>query len=327
MPMQGNLGIERMCQLAQVSRAGFYRYRQEKTPVEEDMELRAAIQQIVLEHRRRYGYRRVSAELRRRGMLANHKRVARIMREDNLLAVQPRQFVVTTDSNHELEVYLNLAYRMKLTGIDQLWVADITYIRLRVEFVYLAVILDGFSRKVVGWELDRTLAARLPLAALEKAIANRQPRPGLIHHSDRGVQYASGEYVTILNQHQMIPSMSRPANPYDNASCESFMKTLKREEIYANAYENLEHLRANLEIFLEQYYNQKRLHSALGYRSPEEFERQAQCQSEAADAKAATITFVAGLAQSSTRMLEQGTQTPSPAPDLIPAAESIETSS
>jgi len=175
MPMQGNLGIERMCQLAQVSRAGFYRYRQEKTPVEEDMELRAAIQQIVLEHRRRYGYRRVSAELRRRGMLANHKRVARIMREDNLLAVQPRQFVVTTDSNHELEVYLNLAYRMKLTGIDQLWVADITYIRLRVEFVYLAVILDGFSRKVVGWELDRTLAARLPLAALEKAIANRQP--------------------------------------------------------------------------------------------------------------------------------------------------------
>ena len=160
--MQGNLGIERMCQLAQVSRAGFYRYLQEKTPVEEDMELRAAIQQIVLEHRRRYGYRRVSAELRRRGMLANHKRVARIMREDNLLAVQPRQFVVTTDSNHELEVYLNLAYRMKLTGIDQLWVADITYIRLRVEFVYLAVILDGFSRKVVGWELNRTLAARLP---------------------------------------------------------------------------------------------------------------------------------------------------------------------
>ena len=280
MPMQGNLGIERMCQLAQVSRAGFYRYLQEKTPVEEDMELRAAIQQIVLEHRRRYGYRRVSAELRRRGMLANHKRVARIMREDNLLAVQPRQFVVTTDSNHELEVYLNLAYRMKLTGIDQLWVADITYIRLRVEFVYLAVILDGFSRKVVGWELDRTLAARLPLAALEKAIAKRQPRPGLIHHSDRGVQYASGEYVAILNQHQMIPSMSRPANPYDNASCESFMKTLKREEIYANAYENLEHLRANLEIFLEQYYNQQRLHSALGYRSPEEFERQAQCQSE-----------------------------------------------
>jgi transposase InsO family protein len=316
-----------MCQLAQVSRAGFYRFLQEKTPVEEDMELRSAIQQIVLEHRRRYGYRRVSAELRRRGMLANHKRVARIMREDNLLAVQPRQFVVTTDSTHDLEVYLNLAYRMQLTGIDQLWVADITYIRLRVEFVYLAVILDGFSRKVVGWALERTLTSRLAIAALREAIATRQPRPGLIHHSDRGVQYASGDYVAILEQHRMIPSMSRPANPYDNASCESFMKTLKREEIYANAYENLEHLRANLEIFLEEYYNQQRLHSALGYRTPEEFERQVQCQSETADAKAATITFVAGLAQSSTGMLEQGTQTPSPAPDLIPARESVDTAS
>jgi transposase InsO family protein len=327
MPMQGNLGIERMCQLAQVSRAGFYRHLQEKTPVEEDMELRSAIQQIVLEHRRRYGYRRVSAELRRRGMLANHKRVARIMREDNLLAVQRRQFVVTTNSNHELEVYLNLAYRMKLTGIDQLWVADITYIRLRAEFVYLAVILDGFSRKVVGWALERTLISRLATAALQQAIAKRQPRPGLIHHSDRGVQYASGEYVAILDQHHMIPSMSRPANPYDNASCESFIKTLKREEIYANAYENLEHLRANIEIFIEQYYNQQRLHSALGYRTPEEFERQAQCQSEAADSKAATITFVARLAQPSTRMLAQGTQTPSPAPDLIPAEEISDTAS
>ena len=327
MPLQGNLGVERMCQLAQVSRAGFYRYQQEQTPEEEDMNLRSAIQQIALEHRRRYGYRRISAELRRRGMLANHKRVARIMREDNLLAVQPKQFVVTTDSKHELEVYLNLAYRMKLTGIDQLWVADITYIRLRAEFVYMAVILDGFSRKVVGWALGRTLTSRLATAALQQAIAKRQPRPGLIHHSDRGVQYASGEYVAILNQHQMIPSMSRPANPYDNASCESFMKTLKREEILANAYENLEHLRANLEIFLEQYYNQQRLHSALGYRSPEEFERQAQCQSETEDAKAATITFVAGLARSSTGMLEQGTQTPSPAPDLIPAERINETAS
>jgi transposase InsO family protein len=211
-----------MCQLAQVRRAGFYRYLQGRTPVEEDMELRSVIQQSALEHRRRYGYRRISAELRRRGMLANHKRVARIMREDNVLAVQPRQFVVTTDSNHQLEIYLNLARRMKLTGIDQLWVADITYIRLRVEFVYLAVILDGFSRKVVGWALRRTLTSRLAFAALEQAIAKRQPRVGLIHHSDRGVQYASGEYVAIPDQHHMIPSMSRPANPYDNASCESF---------------------------------------------------------------------------------------------------------
>ena len=188
-------------------------------------------------------------------MLVNHKRVARIMREDNLLAVQPRAFVVTTDSHHALEVYLNLARRMKLTGINQLWVADITYIRLHREFVYLAVILDGFSRKVVGWELDRTLAARLAIAALEMAIAERKPPPGLVHHSDRGVQYASGDYVTILRKHQMIPSMSRPANPYDNASCESFMKTLKREEIYANEYRDLDDLRSNIEEFIEQYYN------------------------------------------------------------------------
>jgi putative transposase len=327
MPLQGNLGVERMCQLAQVSRSGFYRYLQEGNPVEEDMDLRSAIQQIALEHRRRYGYRRISAELRRRGMLANHKRVVRIMREDNLLAVQPRQFVVTTDAHHKLEVYLNLARRMKLTGIDQLWLADITYIRLPGEFVYLALILDGFSRKVVGWALERTLTNRLAIAALEQAIAKRQPPPGLIHHSDRGVQYASGEYVAILDRHRMIPSMSRPANPYDNASCESFIKTLKREEIRPNWYRNLEHLRANIEIFIEQYYNQQRLHSALGYRSPEEFERQAQCQSGAADSKGATITFVATLVHSSTGMLEQGTQAPSPAPDLIPAGEIIETAS
>ena len=274
MPLQGSLSIERMCQLVGVSRAGFYRFLQGRAPVEEDMEVRSVIQQIAVEHRRRYGYRRISAELRRRGMLVNHKRVLRIIREDNLLAVQPRAFVVTTDSDHEFEVYLNLASRMKLTGMNQLWVADITYIRLKKEFVYLAVILDVFSRKVVGWALDRTLASRLPIAALEQAIAQRQPPPGLVHHSDRGVQYASGDYVRVLQKHQMIPSMSRPANPYDNASCESFMKTLKREEIYANDYRNLEHLLANVEAFIEQYYNRCRLHSALGYRPPEEFERE-----------------------------------------------------
>ena len=273
MPVQGALSIEQMCRLSGVSRAGFYRSLQEQMPVEEDMEVRSMIQQIAVEHRRRYGYRRIAAELRRRGMLVNHKRVARIMREDNLLAVQPRAFVVTTDSKHKLEVYLNLAGRMTLTGINQLWVADITYIRLKTEFVYLAVILDAFSRKVVGWELDRTLAARLPMAALEKAVTARKPPPGLVHHSDRGVQYASEDYVRILGQRQMIPSMSRPANPYDNASCESFMKTLKREEIHANDYHDLDHLRANIEEFIERYYNRCRLHSALGYRSPEEFEQ------------------------------------------------------
>ena len=274
MSLQGKLSIERMCHLAQVSRAGFYRSLQEQHPQQEEMEVRSAIQQIVLAHRRRYGYRRVTAELRRQGLLVNHKRVARLMREDNLLAVQPRAFVVTTDAQHELEVYLNLARRMKLTGIDQLWVADITYIRLQTEFVYLAVILDGFSRKVVGWALERTLATRLAKTALEKALAARQPLPGLVHHSDRGVQYASEEYVRVLQAHQLIPSMSRPANPYDNASCESFMKTLKREEIYANHYLDLAHLRSNLEAFIDQYYNRCRLHSALGYQSPAEFERQ-----------------------------------------------------
>jgi putative transposase len=278
-----------MCQLVSISRRSFYRSLQERQPAEEEMEVRSAIQQIALEHRRRYGYRRITAELHRRGMRVNHKRVARIMREDNLLGVQPKRFVVTTNSNHRLEIYLNLAGRMKLTGINQLWVADITYIRLKAEFVYLAVILDGFSRKVVGWALDRTLAMRLTMGALEQAIESRQPEPGLVHHSDRGLQYASAEYVEVLENHRVIPSMSRPANPYDNASCESFIKTLKREEIYANKYDDLEHLRANLEEFIEQYYNRLRLHSALGYQSPEEFEQRS--KSLEVDSRSATMEF------------------------------------
>jgi transposase InsO family protein len=272
MSRQGTLRIEQMCQLARVSRAGFYRSLQEAQPREEAMLVRAEIQEIALAHRRRYGYRRITAELRRRGLVVNHKRVVRLMRADNLLAVQPRAFVVTTEAQHDLEVYLNLARRLTLTNINQLWVADITYIRLRTEFVYLAVLLDGYSRKVVGWALEKTLATRLPLEALHQAITARQPPPGVVHHSDRGVQYASGEYVQLLQQHQMIPSMSRPANPYDNASCESFLKTLKREEIYANRYRDLAHLRRNMVVFIEQYYNRTRLHSALGYRPPEEFE-------------------------------------------------------
>ena len=273
MSVQGSLSIERMCQLAPVSRAGFYRSLQEVQTGEEEMMVRAEIQQIALARRRRYGYRRMTAELRRRGLLVNHKRVARLMQADNLLAVQPRAFVVTTESAHDLEVYLNLASRMTLTGMNQLWVADITYLRLKAEFVYLAVILDGFSRKVVGWALDQTLATRLPLGALQQAIAARQPPPGVVHHSDRGIQYASGAYVQLLPQYQMIPSMSRPANPYDNASCESFLKTLKREEIAANTYRDLDELRRNMETFIDAYYNRVRLHSALGYRPPEEFEQ------------------------------------------------------
>jgi putative transposase len=275
MHLQGNLGIERMCQLGGVSRAGFYRSLQQRAPAEEEMEVRSEIQKIVVENRRRYGYRRITPELRIRGMVVNHKRVLRILREDNLLAIQPRAFVVTTKPDPRLKVHLNLASRMQLTGINQLWVADITFIRLKQKFVYLAVVLDAFSRKVVGWALRRDFAARLPIAALRRAIAERQPPPGLVHHSDRGMQYACGDYAQILEQQQIIPSMSRPGNPYDNASCESFMKTLKQEEIYANHYRDPEHLRKNVEEFIERYYNPCRLHSALGYRSPETFERDA----------------------------------------------------
>ena len=317
MSLQGSLSIERMCQITAVSRRSFYRSLREQRPVEEEMEVRSAIQQIALEHRRRYGYRRITAELHRRGMPINHKRVARIMWEDNLLAMQPKRFVVTTNSDHKFEIYLNLAGRMKLTGINQLWVADITYIRLKTEFVYLAVILDGFSRKVVGWELDRTLAARLTIAALQQAIEKREPEPGLVHHSDRGFQYACAEYIAILETYRMVPSMSRPANPYDNASCESFIKTLKREEIYANKYDNLEQLRSNIEEFVEEYYNRQRLHSALGYLPPEEFEQQAD-RSNLAQSQGASMEFFENKENSekiSTGLLGKGTQMPSPSPD------------
>jgi putative transposase len=221
MPLQGRLSIEHMCQLVAVSRRGFYRSLRQWEPAEEETEVRSLIQQIALEHRRRYGYRRITAELHRRGVPVNRKKVARMMRDDNLLAIQPKRFVVTTNSKHKCEVHLNLASRMTLTGINQLWVADLTYVRLKGEFVYLAVILDGFSRKVVGWAVDRTMmSSHLTVAALECAVADRQPRAGLVHHSDRGLQYASPEYVAALDRHGMIASMSRPANPYDNASCE-----------------------------------------------------------------------------------------------------------
>jgi putative transposase len=279
-----------MCYLARVSRAGYYRSLAEKEPGREEIETRAAIQEVALAHKRRYGYRRITAELRHQGFNVNHKRVARLMREDNLLAIGRRRFVLTTDSRHKLKIYVNLAARMELTDIDQLWVADITYIRLGTEFVYLAVVLDRFSRLVVGWALDRTLAARLPVAALQRAIAARRPAPGLVHHSDRlartqtnrrpyprtrsplvcasGQQYACRDYVELLESNSMTPSMSRKAKPYDNAACESFMKTLKYEEIHCNRYGSLEELAGNIEAFIDLYYNQQRLHSALVYRSP-----------------------------------------------------------
>lgn len=312
--MQGSLNIEQMCHLGKVSRAGFYRFLGVETPQEDSLDMRTMIQQIVLEHRRRYGYRRVTRELKKRGIPINHKRVARIMREDNLLAVQQKQFVTTTNSDHKLEIYLNLARRMYLTGVDQLWVADITYIRLHSEFVFLALILDRFSRKVVGWNLDRTLSSRLAIVALDQAIESRHPAPGLVHHSDRGIQYASAEYVAVLRKHEIISSMSRPANPYDNASCESFIKTLKREEIYANEYENLEYLRDNLQDFIERYYNQKRLHSALGYCSPEEFEQQAATANQTSSF-APVLTFRQELSPDFSKgLLGTGLTVPSPNP-------------
>jgi transposase InsO family protein len=261
-----------MCRLGQVSRAGFYRHWQQREPRAEQTELRARMHEIVLAHRRNYGYRRVTRELRNQGWAVNHKRVARLMAEDNLLCLRKRRFVATTDSGHDLRLYLNLAARMELTGIDQLWVADITYIRLAEEFVFLAVVLDAFSRRVVGWALDERLDAGLAVAALRQAIDLRQPAPGLVHHSDRGVQYASHAYVDMLLEHGIAPSMSRAGNPYDNAKCESFMKTLKQEEIYTRQYRNRADLEAHIGEFIERYYNRRRLHSALDYRSPEQFE-------------------------------------------------------
>jgi putative transposase len=261
----------RMCEDGQVSRAGYYRFvdRQE---VDRDVELRDLIQKIAVEMPI-YGYRRVCAELKRRKQPANHKRVRRIMREDNLLCLRRRSFVRTTDSRHGFKVYPNLAKEMAPTGTDQLWVADITYIRLLCEFVYLAVILDAFSRRVIGWELGRTMEGELTLAALRMAVGSRQISPGLVHHSDRGVQYAATDYIDLLTQHGIQISMSRRGNPYDNAQAESFMKTLKYEEVYRSEYRDEREVRRGIKRFLEKVYNEKRLHSALGYVPPAEFER------------------------------------------------------
>ncbi len=272
-----------MCTLAGVSRAGFYRFPPRPPGADPDLALRDALQRIALEFPS-YGWPRMTAELKRRGWAVNHKRVYRLMREDNLLCLRRRKFVLTTDSDHGLPVYPNLAGDLVLTGLDQLWVADITYIRLELEFVYLAVILDAFSRRQIGWALDRTLEAALTLEALRMALARRRPAPGLVHHSDRGVQYASRDYTQLLHNHGIRISMSRKANPWDNAACESFLKTLKYEEVYRTEYRDLADARASLGVFLEKVYNPKRLHSALGYLPPAEFERglRAQPQKEAA---------------------------------------------
>jgi putative transposase len=263
--------VNALCQMTGLSRAGFYRWCAPRPAVPVEMEIRDQMQKVALESPA-YGYRRITCELQQRGFEVNHKRVLRMMREDNLLCVRRRAFVVTTDSRHNLPVYRNLARQIEPTAINQLWIADITYIRLRAEFVYLAVVLDAFSRRVIGWALGRTLEASLAVAALRMALAVRNPPPGLVHHSDRGVQYASLDYTETLKQRHVAISMSRKGNPYDNAACESFMKTLKYEEVYRNEYRDFQEARASIGEFLERVYNQKRLHSALGYLPPAEFE-------------------------------------------------------
>jgi transposase InsO family protein len=263
-----------MVKLGRVSRSGFYRFDDEPRPVvDRDLDLRDAIQRIALEWPC-YGRPRITRELRNQGWLVGPKRVYRILREDNLLCVRKKKFLVTTDSNHGRPIYPNLAREMVLTGVDQLWVADIPYIRLLTEFVFLAVMLDAYSRRVIGWALDRTLEDELTLTALRMALDRRVVQPGLVHHSDRGSQYASGDYTKLLKDHQISISMSRKGNPWDNAACESFIKTLKYEEVHRNEYRDLAEARASIGEFLEKVYNRKRLHSALGYLPPAKFEAQ-----------------------------------------------------
>lgn len=264
------LSARRLCALVRLPRAGLY--RTPRRPSAGEMDLRDALQKVALDNPA-YGVPRVTAQLRRQGWQLGPKRVRRMMREDNLLCQRHRRFrPVTTDSDHPLPVYRNLVSELEPTAPNQLWVADITYIRLVWEFIYLAVLLDAYSRKAIGWALGRSLAAELPLAALEQALRERVIEPGLIHHSDRGSQYASQQYIARLEAHGIRVSMSRKGNPYDNAQAESFLKTLKVEEVYLNEYQTFEQAAADLGHFIAVVYNQRRLHSALGYVPPAEFE-------------------------------------------------------
>lgn len=263
--------VKRACAALCLPRSTWYRLQGGNLLADPDIELRDRIQKIALA-KTVYGYRRMTKELARSGVIANHKRVLRIMREDNLLCLRKRHFIATTDSDHGLPVYPNLAAGLLVEQINQLWVSDITYIRLRGEFIYLAVILDAYSRRVIGWELSRRIDTQLTLAALKMALGNRHVQPGLIHHSDRGVQYAAIEYTSLLRESGIAVSMSRRGNPYDNAQAESFMKTLKYEEVYLSEYANLGEARERIGHFLEQVYNQERLHSRIGYVPPAEYE-------------------------------------------------------
>jgi putative transposase len=262
--------VRSLCRSLDIAPATYYRL-QDTSAIPDDLALRDRIQEIAVEMPC-YGYRRITATLVREGWPMNHKRVLRLMRADNLLCLRRKSFICTTDSRHSLPVYANLASGMPLTGLNQLWVADITYIRLQREFVYLAAVLDAYSRRCIGWELGRHLTADLTLAALEKALLSREVRSGLVHHSDRGVQYASSEYISRLQASNIRISMSRSGNPYDNARAESFMKTLKYEEVYLQEYGDFAEAYACIAQFIEQVYNGQRLHSALQYRPPIEFE-------------------------------------------------------
>jgi putative transposase len=272
-PPQGALSIARMCALTGVSRASYYRHWGRIAPRREETALRDVLQRLAVRHRH-YGYRRLTELLHRDGWAVNHKRVLRLMRTDNLLCLRRRAFVPPPrDSGHDWRVVPNLARGMELTGLDQLWVADITYVRLLEEFAFLAVLIDAFSRRVVGSAVDGHLRASLAVAALEMAVAARQPVAGqLIHHSDRGVQYACAEYTERLATHGIQPSMSRIGSPYDNAKAESFMRTLKREEVDGRAYRTLPQARRSIGRFIEDVYNRQRLHPALNYLAPADFE-------------------------------------------------------
>ena len=271
------LSISQSRQALEVSRSGYYKRITGPASISsEDMDLKNEIQRIALEFPG-YGYRRIAAELRNCGYVVNRKRVLKLMKQDNLLCLKKRFKTVTTDSNHGLPVYPNLLKSAKITGLNQAWASDITYIQLQHEHIYLAVILDLYSRKCIGWELSRNIDSQLAMNALDKALENRwsESTQGIIHHSDQGVQYASHDYVDCLKQHDIMISMSRKGNPYDNAFAESFIKTLKVEEVYLNEYGTFEDAYRNIWHFIEKVYNRKRLHSALEYKSPEQFEMEA----------------------------------------------------
>lgn len=269
-----DLSINRACSTLGVSRSGYNKWLGRKQiPSNQDMKVRNEIQNIAVDFPR-YGYRRITKELQRRGFKVNHKRILRLMREDNLLCVKRLFKPVTTDSNHNFRVYPNLLKELEVTGLNQLWVADITYIRLVKEFVYLAVIIDVFSRRCIGWDLNRGLDIQLTLNALNMALSNRKDMDlsKLVHHSDQGVQYAANDYVDKLRKKDIRISMSRKGNPYDNAFAESFIKTLKCEEVYLREYESFNDAHENIKQFIEEVYNEKRLHSSIGYLPPNEFE-------------------------------------------------------